>query len=183
MHTRDFLILVFSCILWTVDITSIIRDKDVIRIIILAGTHPCVTMNFHSQIPELQLLDSSSSLASSFRLPLSAGRQKCLIATRVCATVYGPSGMQWNHIFLPLFVLLQLPPLRRKRGRREIVIRIYVLDTFIYAALYACKPVRLTINHTCVYASFSSATYVPPRFKILLSLVEYSIIRRMQGRA
>jgi len=55
---------------------------------------------------------------------------------------------------------------------REIAIRIYMLGTFIYTALYAGKPVRLTINHT----PFPSTAHAPPCFKILLSLIGYSVM-------
>ena len=116
--------------------------------------HARVAMNPYSQIPKLLLLHSSSSSASSvsYRLPLSAWLQKCLIATWVCADCLQTNWMLdiCDGISLLLFVSLQLLPSYIESERKR-NIRIYMLDTFIYTALYAGKPVYLTINHTRLF--------------------------------
>lgn len=148
-------------------------------------------MNPYSRIPELQLLDSSSSPASSFRphisLSLAVWETKKMSNCNagVCDGVYGPSGMRWDRIslFLSLFHSGYSPPATKEREReREMAIGIYMVH--LYTRLCMGKPVRLTINHRRVYAPFPSTVHAPPRFKILLSLVGYSVmIRCMQGRA
>lgn len=175
---RNFLVLVFSCILRTVDITS---AQFVTRtwFELLADTHPC---SHELPVPELQLLDSSSSsscliipsVSISSRLPLSARPQKCLIATRVCTTVWR-SGMRWIvFLYLSLFYSGFILPCDERRS--ETAIGIYM--RYIYIRRQTCplndKP----------RAPFLSTAHAPPPFKILLSLVGYSVmIRRMQGRA
>lgn len=138
----------YTCIfLRTVDITS---AQFVTRtwFELLADTQPC---SHELPVPELQLLDSSShplphhSVRLSRRLPLSARPQKCLIATRVCTTVYGAVCDGIVFLYLSLFYSGFILPYDERK--REMAIRIYMLGTFIYAG----KPVRLTINHMRLY--------------------------------
>lgn len=150
-----------------------IRDKDVIRIT-RRYTHPC---SHELSVPELQLLDSSSSSAPSFCPPISPSPAVCETAkmSNCNAGVYDWRGMRWNRISLPVFVSFEYySPLRREKERDG---HKNLYAEYIYIRRQTCplndKP----------HAPFPSTAHAPPPFKILLSLVGYSVMIRTQGRA
>lgn len=115
------------------------------------------------------------------RLPLLARPQKCLIATRVCATVYRPFGMRWNRVsfslslsFSPrtasfLVVLLGLPPLRLERGRKTARHKNLYARCVLYTWMYGQTCPLNDKLHACICVPFSLLgararvrTYHPP---------------------